>query len=222
MYCFIAYFFIEIDNIDDALGWMHLQRHMSVPVYNDARLNEQPVPNINQPNNDALEQNDDGVENAVESLQPFVFLNPVELVQVNQQGVENDNQNGVDGLDEIDLLRPEAVSTVGETDDTVENQPNEAEVEIEIGAHDENGGVDPLLVVEDEVLEPINDEDIEDDLIDLFAETMIPDEHFDYFGSDDECEMSWKGPIAAPMHFDAKINDPISGNKYFTVVVSIF
>lgn len=177
---------------------MYRQRRGNVPVYNEARLNERPLPNINQPNDNAPEQNNDGVEND------------------DQNGDGSVVAQGEQTCDEIDLLRPEVILTVGETGNSTENKPNEAEPEIEIGAHNENVGVDPLLVVKDEVFEPINVENIEDDLIDLFAETMILNEHLDYFGSDDECE------IAAPMRFDAKINDPISGNKCFTVVVSIF
>lgn len=215
---------MEIDDINDALDWMHRQRHNNVPVYNQARLNERPLPNINQPNDVAPEQNDDGVENDAEIFQPVVVLNQIEFVQANQQGFENDDRNGDDGLvvaqenqnfvEIDDLLRPEVA-------ENAENRPNETEPEIENGVHYESVEADPLLVLKDEVFEPVNDENIEDDLIDLFAETMIPDEHIDYFGSDNECEISWNGPIAAPMRFDAKINDPISGNRCFTVVVSI-
>lgn len=199
-------FHVKTDNQVDANEWMHRQRYANVAVYNPARLVEQPIPNINQPGNGEEEINDVEADPEIHELVIVALERFDEIAPV----AENDG-----------ALQPEAIFANDEIGIEQLNRPNEPEIEDE-----PNGGyneIDPLLIVKDEVLEPVNGENIEKELVDLFVEATIEvePEHHEIFGSDDECEMTWDGVIAAPMHFDVKIDDPISGNKFFTVHVSI-
>lgn len=169
------------------------QRYADVPIYNAARFREQPLPNIIQPGNNGHAQQVD----AVETDQEFRAAQNDEALQ--SEAIFPMVEIGIDELNRLDGTEPE----------------------IEIEAIAENFGIDPLLMVKNEILEPVNEENIENELVDLFVETTIQHEHHDFFGSDDECEIAWDGSIAAPMHFDAKNNDPTSGNKFFSTLVSI-
>lgn len=51
------------DNYDDATAYMHRQRRLTPPIYNAARVLEEPVPNINQPIVNAVS---DAIEEALD------------------------------------------------------------------------------------------------------------------------------------------------------------
>lgn len=183
---------------------MYRQRYANVAVYNPARLFEQPIPNTDQPGNheqqvNAVEADPKIHQVVIVALERFDDTVPV---------AEND-----------EALQPEVVFANDEIGIEQLNRPNEPEIEVEPIVDD--NAIDPLLIVKNEILEPVNGENIEKELVDLFVEASIEHEHHEIFGSDDECEMTWDGAIAAPMHFDVKFDDPISGNEFFTVHVSI-
>lgn len=169
----------------------------NVAVYNPVRLFEQPIPNTNQTGNREQQINVEADPKThqvvIVALERFDEIVPV---------AEND-----------EALQPEAIFANDEIGIEQLNCSNEPKIEVEPNV--DNNEIDLLLIVKNEVLEPVNEENIEKELVDLFVEAMIDHEHHEIFGSDDECEMTWDGAIAAPMHFDVRIDDPISGNKFF-------
>lgn len=195
---------MQIDKQVDANEWMQRQRCANVAVYNPARLFEQPIPDINQPGNREHQINAVGADPKIHQVVIVAIERFDELVPVAENG---------------QVLQPEVIFANEEIRVDQLNRPNEPEIEVEPNV--DNNEIDPLLIVKNEVLEQINGENIEKELVDLFVEATIDHEHHEMFGSDDECEMTWDGEIATPMHFDVKIDDPISRNTFFTVHVSI-
>lgn len=231
-------FFLFLDNHDEARIYVARQRHMMPPVYNNARLNERPLPNVNQPQLRNLQENG---RNDLEDIDRNIIdinENPASAnanitagnISTANEPIILENNDYADGNNGNDI---EHVSVEYDGNGDIENTAamNEtisSENDVHVDGDNSNGIHEILVdefvsnenhVKEEDPLDILNDFSDEEDEINasgVLVNFKVIDEDLVMFFKDDDSFKPRKDTLQVKRH------DGLSGSLPFKEYVSFF